>query len=74
MYFFLEPDKVIVKLICKNFPNLGRDLDIHIYEANRLPSYPYKKTFSKAQYNELSKSKIKRILKAAREEEKKKRL
>ena len=43
-------ESLFKEIISENFPNLGKDLDIQIHEANKLFSQ-CKKTFSKTHYN-----------------------
>ena len=50
----------------ENFPNLGSDLDIQIYEVTRFPNST-QRLFSKTHYDKIVNMKAKRELKAVKE-------
>ena len=63
-----EIENLFEKIIKENFPNLAKEIDIQIREAQRVPNkLDLKKTIPRYIINKISDVKIERILKAARE-------
>lgn len=64
-------DSVLREIVAKNPPNLGKELDIPVQEANRTPYYLNAKRLPRHSLMKLSKNNDKeRILKVAREKRK----